>query len=101
MLMTKPNLEVSPLFQARMAGGLWWLCIVAGTVGFVAGASLIVANDAGATAANILENESLFRLRFAAYLISVLSYVRVTAFMYNLLKPVSRSLSLLGAFFSL
>jgi len=99
--MTKPNLEVTPLFQARMAGGLWWLCIVAGMVGFVIGAPLIVANDAAATTANILAKESFFRLGFVADLISGLSYVGVTAFIYYLLRPVSRSLSLLGALFGL
>src|SRR6266436_133968 len=99
--MTKPILLASPQSQARMAGGLWWLCIVAGIVGFVAGAPLIVTNDAAATAANILAKESLFRLGFSADLISGLSYVGVTIFIYYVLKPVSRSLSLLGAFFGL
>src|SRR5213080_537928 len=99
--MTKPNLEMSPRFQARMAGGLWWLCIVSGVVGFVAGAPLIVANDAAATAANILAKESAFRFGFVADLVSGLSYVGVTAFIYCVLKPVSQSLSLLGAFFGL
>jgi len=99
--MTKSILEVSPRAQARAAGGLWWLCIVAGIVGFVAGAPLIVTNDAAATAANILAKESLFRLGFSADLISGLSYVGVTIFIYYVLKPVSRSLSLLGAFFGL
>ena len=65
-LTTKSILEVSPRTQARAAGGLWWLCIVAGIVGFVAGAPLIVTNDAAATAANILAKESLFRLGFSA-----------------------------------
>src|SRR5206468_1533895 len=97
--MTKPNLEMSPCFQARRAGGLWWLCIVSGVVGFVAGAPLIVANDAAATAANILAKELAFRFGFVADLVSGLSYVGVTAFIYCVLKPVSRSLSLLGAFF--
>ena len=99
--MTKPNLEVTPLFQARMAGGLWWLCIISGMVGFAAGAPLVVANDATATATNILAKESFFRLGFVADLISGLSYVGVTAFIYYLLRPVSRSLSLLGALFGL
>src|SRR5947208_13197929 len=99
--MTKPFLEVSPCSKARMAGGLWWLCIVAGIVGLVAGAPLIVANDATATAVNILAKESLFRLGFSADLISGLSYVGVTVFIYYVVKPVSRSLSLLGAFFGL
>jgi len=92
---------MTPLFQARMAGGLWWLCIISGMVGFVIGAPLIVANDAAATAANILAKESSFRLGFAADLISGLSYMGVTIFIYCVLKPVSRSLSLLGAFFGL
>jgi len=98
---TNLTIESSPQFKARAAGGLWWLCIISGMVGFVVGAPLIVANDAPATAANILAKESLFRLGFTADLISGLSYVGVTAFIYYLLKPVSRSLSLLGAFFGL
>lgn len=99
--MRNPVLEVSPRFQARMAGGLWWLCIVAGVLGFVAGALLIVVNDAAATAANILAKESLFRLGFTADLVSGLSYLGVTVFIYYVLKPVSRSLSLMAAFFGL
>ena len=99
--MTQSNTELSPRAKARAAGGLWWLCIISGMVGFVVGAPLIVANDAPTTAANILAKESSFRLGFAADLISALSYVGVTAFIYYLLKPVSRSLSLLGAFFGL
>jgi len=99
--MTEHSREESPVPQARMAGGLWLLCIASGIVGFVAGAPLIAANDAAATAANILANESLYRLGFAANLISGLSYVGVTALMYHVLKPVSRSLSLLAAFFGL
>src|SRR5437762_13355790 len=99
--MTKSILEVSPRAQARAAGGLWWVCIVAGIIGFGSGGPLIVANDAAATAANILAKESLFRLGFSADLISGLSYVGVTVFIYYVLKPVSRSLSLMGAFFGL
>src|SRR5438034_10868184 len=98
---TNLTIESSPQFKARMAGGLWWLCIISGMVGFVIGAPLIVANDAAATAANILAKESSFRLGFAADLISGLSYMGVTIFIYCVLKPVSRSLSLLGAFFGL
>jgi hypothetical protein len=99
--MTKHSREESPRLKARIAGGLWWLCILAGIVGFIAGGPLIVANDAVATAAKILANESLYRLGFAADLISGLSYVGVTALLYYVLKPVSRSLSLLAAFFGL
>jgi hypothetical protein len=99
--MTQSNAELSPQPKARAAGGLWWLCIISGMVGFMTGGPLIAANDATATAANILAKESLFRLGFAADLISGLAYVGVTAFIYYLLRPVSRSLSLVGAFFGL
>ena len=93
--------EASPRLKARIAGGLWLLCIIASVGGFIAAAPLIVANDAAATARNILANESLFRLGFAADLISGLSYLGVTVFLYYVLKPISRSLSLLAAFFGL
>ncbi len=93
--------EASPGVKARIAGGLWLLCIIASVGGFIAAASLIVANDAAATAKNILANESLFRIGFAADLISGLSYLGATVFLYYVLKPVSKSLSLLAAFFGL
>src|SRR5437773_4159713 len=99
--MTEHSRKEWPVLQARMAGGLWLLCIVAGVLGFVAGSPLIVANDAAATAANILANESLFRLGFTADLISGVSYLGVTAFMCYVLNPVNRSLSMLAAFFGL
>jgi len=99
--MTQSNTQLSPRAKARAAGALWWICIISGMVGFAAGAPLVVANDATATATNILAKESLFRFGFVADLISGLSYVGVTAFIYYLLRPVSRSLSLLGALFGL
>ena len=99
--MTEHFRDERPLLKARVAGGFWLLCILAGVVGFIAQGPLTVANDAAATAANILAHESLYRLGFAANLISGLSYVGVTVFIYYVLKPVSRSLSLLAAFFGL
>ena len=91
----------SPVRQARIAGACWLLCIVAGLAGFIAASPLIVANDAAATAANILANESSYRIGFAFDLISGASYLVTTVFLYHVLKPVSRSLSMLAAFFGL
>ncbi len=99
--MTARFREESPVRQARIAGACWLLCILAGVVSFIAAGPLIVANDAAATAANILANESLYRLGFAFDLISGASYLVTTVFLYYVLKPVSRSLSLLAAFFGL
>src|SRR5260370_16822024 len=62
---------------------------------------LVVKGDAAATAANILAHEPWFRLAFAGDLLVVAIYIVFTALLYDLLKPVSRILSLLAAFFSL
>lgn len=65
------------------------------------GTRLIVARDPAATAANLLANEALFQFSTAALLISGAFYIGATLFIYEVLKPVNRSLSLLAAFFSL
>ncbi len=92
--------EVSPRFKARMAGLCYVLMIPAGFGLFLRG-RLVVKGDAAATAANILAHQSLFRLAFAGDLLVVAIYVVFTVLMYDLMKPVSGSVSLLAAFFSL
>ena len=99
--MTARFRKESPVRQARIAGACWLLCIVAGVAGFIAAGPLIVANDAAATAANIVANGSLYRVGFAFDLISGASYLVTTVFMYYVLRPVGRSLSMLAAFFGL
>jgi len=93
--------QASPRFKARMAGGLWLMVIATGMFAFLAGATLIVRNDAVATATNILAAERIYRLAFVADLIAGACYMGVTVLLYDLLKPVSRSVSLLAAFFGL
>ena len=91
--------QVSPRFQARMAGVIGWITTTAGFAQIVRG-RLVVDGDAAATAHNILANETLFRLAFAGEVIALL-YVAYTLLLYRLFTPVNRSLSLLAAFFSL
>src|SRR5438067_7697580 len=93
--------ESSPLFKARMAGLFWLMTIITGMFAFLAGGRFIVAGDAAATATNIMGNESLYRLSFAANLVATGCYLAVTLLIYALLKPVNRNIALLGAFFSL
>jgi hypothetical protein len=62
---------------------------------------ILVAGNAAATAHNILTNGPVLRTCFAIELISVACYIVVTLLLYDLLKPVNRSISLLAAFFSL
>ena len=85
--------------KARIAGILWLIVIGAGLWSFIVLATLIVRNDPAATAANILASEQSYRLAFVASLIAGACYMGVTAILYDLLKPVNRTLSLLAAFF--
>lgn len=93
--------ETSPRLWGRMAGVLYLITIIMGVFAevFVRGA-LTVRDDAAATATNILAHESLYRFGLAADLIMIACYIAVTLLFYVLFKPVSRSLSLLAAFFS-
>lgn len=99
--MTEQIADGSPGLKARIAGGLWLIVIGAGSFALGTLSTLIVRNDAAATATNILANESLFRLSIVADLVAGLCYLGVTVLLYELLKPVSRTLSLLAAFFGL
>ncbi len=94
--------EASPRLKARVAGIFYLLCGMAYSFadGSVRG-KLVVVGDAAATAHNILAHESLYRLGFALDLISALGYITVTLLLYDMFRPVNRSISLLAAFFSL
>ena len=91
--------EASPRFQARMAGVIAWITTTSGFAIFVR-SKLVVYGDAAATAHNILAHELLYRLAFAGDVLALL-YILYTLLLYNLFRPVSRSLSLLAAVLSL
>ena len=99
-VMTERTAEASPRLKARIAGGLYLSGVANLFAGVVLG-SLVVNGDAAATAHNILAHETLYRLAFAADLITVPCYIAVSALFYTLFKPVNRSLSLIAAFFGL
>jgi len=90
--------EASPRLEARIAGVLYLIIIVAAPFGevFVRG-RLVVYGDAAATANNILAHQLLYRLAGAADLIAFACDAAVALIFYELLKPVSRSLSLFAA----
>ncbi len=92
---------MSPLFKARMGGFCWLMCFVTSIYPVMINGRLIVGGDPAATAANLLANETLFRLGSASLLVSTAFYIGATLFVYEVLRPVNRSLSLLAAFFSL
>jgi hypothetical protein len=100
IVMTERTVEASPRLKARIAGGLYLSGVANLFAGVVLG-SLVVNSDAAATAHNILAHETLYRLAFAADLLTVPCYIAVAALFYVLFKPVDRSLSLIAAFFGL
>src|SRR5918993_342618 len=86
---------------SRAAGILLVLSVVGGFFGEMYVPSLMLADDAATTAAQLRTNEGLFRLGFAAYLVEAVSDVILAWLFYVLLKPVHRELALLSAFFGL
>lgn len=87
---------------ARIAGVLFLISFVAGGFGEVyVPSKIIVSGDAAATVENIRAFDSLFRMGFAGYLIEAMCDISLSMIFYILLKPVSRGLALLAAFFGL
>ena len=84
--------EITPRGMARLTAICTLVLIITGMFaqGYVA-ESMIKFRDAGATAANILANETLFRTGFTVYLIEMTAQIVMTVLFYYLLKPVSRS----------
>ena len=95
-------LETSPQVYARAAGLLYLLVIAAGIISqvFISG-KIIVDGDAAATAANMVNHKLLYQLGFTIYLIEMASQIAMIILMYVLLRPVSRSVSLLALSFGL
>jgi hypothetical protein len=85
-----------------MAGVFYLLIFVAAPFAeFFVRDRLVVHGDAAATATNILAHEPLYRLGFAAELITLACDTAVALIFYDLFKPVSRSLSFSAAVFRL
>ncbi len=100
--MTNRATELSPSLRARIAGAFYLLTILARMfVEIFVRNRFIVSDSPAATATNILEHESLFRIGFAADNVAFAAYLVLTALLYELLKPVNRSVSLIAAYFSL
>jgi hypothetical protein len=100
--MADHTVETSPQIYARIGGWLYLIIIVAGIFAelFVRD-RLIVSGDATATANNIMASGSLFRVSVAVEQIWLVCAVAVALILYVLLRPVSKNLALLAAFFNL
>jgi hypothetical protein len=92
---------VTPIATARAAGALYLLNITTILVAVWLFRGIIVANDASASATNLVGHETRYRVAIAFELISTACSVGVAGLLYTLLKPVSENLSLIAAFFRL
>jgi Domain of unknown function (DUF4386) len=91
-----------PQGAARLAGFLYLIVIVCGSVAeLVVRQRLVVANDAAATANNILTHEQLFRWGFASDLIAGVCVIPLILLLYELLKIINTRIALMAVFFSL
>jgi hypothetical protein len=100
--MTEHSVETSPQVYARIGGALYLIIIVLGIFGeaFVRG-RIVVSGDAAATAANITSMEPLWRFGLAAEFLALICTIALAMIYFVLLRPVSKELNLLAAFFRL
>ena len=84
---------------ARFAGLLYLIITVFATIAhFYVPSNIIVAGDAAATAQNMMNNETLFRVGgVGSELVILLTEIILSIVLYVLLKPVSNTLSMLAA----
>lgn len=97
-----PRITENPRTLARLTGLFFLLTILGGIVAqaFIS-QRLINFTDAAATANNILSNKGLFTLGFTIYLIEMACQVTTATLLYQLLKPVNRTVALLAVLLEL
>src|SRR6476620_7141736 len=90
--------KMSPKRLARVTDAFYLITIVAAVIaqGMIA-QRLVNSTDATVTAANIMAHPDLFRFGYTMYMIEMVAQTIMTMLFYELLKPVSRTWSLVGA----
>src|SRR5262249_3539953 len=91
----------SPRSKARVASVAYWLYFLALAAGGLLIGRLVRPGNASGTGQNLLAHRLSFRLGFAFDLISTAFYLVTTVLVYDLFKPVNRSLSFLAMVFNL
>ena len=95
-------LDMPPQAAARIAGFLYLLIIAGGIFAQVfVRERLIVGGDATATADNLLQHATLYRMGFGVHLFYLLCATVLAVILYDLLRRVSAALALLALCFDL
>ena len=98
---TNKKTETSPLTRARVAGFLYLLLFPAPFGLIYVPSRLVVPGDAAATANHIMASDSLFRLGIVSNLLISIVNILVVLALYQLLKPVNKSMASLMVIFLL
>lgn len=94
--------EKTPQFYAKVIGfGLLLMALVAVFANFFVIERFIIPGDAAATVTNLTDNELLFRLAIASFVIVLVLDVIISWALYSLLKQVNKSFALLATLFRL
>jgi len=92
---------VQPVRYARIGGALYLLIIVGGIVGPLLTSTLIVPDDADATARNIAASAELWQLGIAVAVVMHLCDVPLMLILFLLLSPVNKNVALLALLFNI
>jgi hypothetical protein len=94
--------DMSPRTKGKVIGLVYLLYVIAGVYAQVFISDHFIAwHDGAMTTANILANQSLYRLGFTVYLLEMAGQIATAVLFYQLLKPVSRTGAMLAAAFEL
>jgi hypothetical protein len=81
-----------------MAGVLWLIVILVSVAAVIGGTSLELHGDPETLVAHALAAATNIRLTFALFFFGKVCYMGVTVLLYELLKPVNKSVALFAAF---
>jgi hypothetical protein len=93
--------DAGPRQLARTAGGLYLINIVFGAFAIGLVPAMLIVPDLAATARNIHDHETLYRLSLAAHLVVTVTNIPMAVIFYDLFKVVNRRLAILDVFFTL
>lgn len=83
----------SPRVHARTTGVVGLVLLASGSFGAFVASRVLVRDDLAATAANIVESETLYRLGISSGLVMMVAWTFYALLLYRLLRRVDRSLA--------